>query len=330
VGGHPRASAHGEEGGVVSDTTLKIFAGGAHPDLARKICAYLGIELGDAVVGRFPDGETSCKVLCDVRGADCFIVQPTCAPVNDNLMEILILVDCLKRASARRITAVIPYFGYARQDRKDEGRVPITSKLVANLIERAGAHRVLTIDLHAAQIQGFFDIPVDHLYANAVLVKYFQEKGIQDLVVASPDIGSSKMAWSYCKRLNGRLAMVEKRRVSPEETQVQFVIGDVEGKNVILVDDVISTGGSIAEAARVLRDKGAKSIYLCATHPVLAANAVERLRKADVTEIVVTDTIPLSNEVREDPRFKVVTVSHLLGEAIRRIHSNESVSSLFR
>jgi ribose-phosphate pyrophosphokinase len=313
----------------MSRNDLLVFSGNAHPELARKICSYLGIGLGDAVVGRFPDGEVSCKALCDVRGADCFIVQPTCAPVNDNLMELLILVDCLKRASARRITAVIPYFGYARQDRKDEGRVPITSKLVANLIERAGVHRVLTIDLHAAQIQGFFDVPVDHLYANAVLVKYFQEKGIEDLVVASPDIGSSKMAWSYCKRLNGRLAMVEKRRVSPEETQVQFVIGDVEGKNVVLVDDVISTGGSIAEAARVLRDKGAKSLHLCATHPVLAGNAVERLRKADVEEVVVTDTIPLSTAALEDPRFKVVTVSPLLGEAIRRIHNNESVSELF-
>ncbi len=309
---------------------MLIFSGNGNRDLATKICAYLGISLGDAVVGRFPDGEVSCKVLCDVRGADCFIVQSTCAPVNDNLMELLILIDCLKRASARRITTVIPYFGYARQDRKDEGRVPITSKLVSNLIERAGAHRVLTLDLHAAQIQGFFDIPVDHLYAGPVLVKYFREKNISDLVVASPDIGSSKMAWSYCRRLNGRLAMVEKRRVSPEETQVQFVIGEVEGKNVILVDDVIATGGSIAEAARVLRDKGARDIYLCATHPVLAGEAVERLRKAPVNEIVVTDTIPVPSKVLEDPKFKVVTVSALLGEAIRRIHNNESVSSLFQ
>ncbi|HVY60899.1 MAG TPA: ribose-phosphate pyrophosphokinase, partial [Planctomycetota bacterium] len=314
----------------MSLSEMLVFTGNAHPDLSKKICQYLGIALGDAVVGRFPDGEVSCKVLCDVRGADCFIVQPTCYPVNDNLMELVILVDCLKRASARRITAVVPDFGYARHDRNHEGRVPITSKLVANLIERAGCHRVLTIDLHAAQIQGFFDIPVDHLYAKAALVKYFEEKNIPDLVVASPDIGSSKMAWSYCKKLNGRLAMVEKRRVSPEETQVQFVIGDVEGKNVILTDDVIATGGSIAEAARVLKDKGAKDIYLCATHPVLAGNAVERLRSAAVTEIVVTDTIPVGGKVAEDPRYKVVTVSHLLGEAIRRIHNNESVSSLFQ
>jgi len=313
----------------MDDSELIVFSGSAHPDLAQRISNYLGSPLGEAHVGRFPDGEINCKVLSDVRGADCFIVQPTCSPVNENLMELLILVDCLKRASARRITAVIPYFGYARQDRKDEGRVPITAKLVANLIERAGTHRVLTIDLHAAQIQGFFDIPVDHLYASPVIVKYFNEKRLGDLVVASPDLGSSKMAWSYCKKLNGRLAMVEKRRVSPEETQVQFVIGDVEGKNVILCDDMIATGGSIAEGARVLKEKGAKELFLCATHAVLAGNAVEKLAKAPVTQIVVTDTIPVADKISQDPRFRVVSVAPLLGEAIKRIHQNESVSSLF-
>jgi ribose-phosphate pyrophosphokinase len=314
----------------LSDSELIVFSGNGHPELAKKICQYLGIALGEAVVSRFPDSEISCKVLKDVRGADCFIVQPTCQPVNDNLMELVILIDCLKRASARRITAVIPYFGYARQDRKDEGRVPITSKLVANLIERSGAHRVLTVDLHAAQIQGFFDIPVDHLYAGPVLVKYLKEREIPNLVVASPDIGSSKMAWAFAKRLNGRLAMVEKRRVSAEETQVQFVIGEVEGKNVILTDDMIATGGSIAEAARVLKEKGARDLYICATHPVLAGSSVEKLRQSAATEIIVTDTIPVGNKMADDPRFKVVTVSHLLGEAIRRIHNNQSVSSLFQ
>jgi ribose-phosphate pyrophosphokinase len=313
----------------MGESELIVFSGSGHPDLSAKICGYLGIAPGEANVGRFPDGEINIKVNCDVRGADCFIVQPTCAPVNDNLLELLILVDCLKRASARRITAVVPYFGYARQDRKDEGRVPITSKLVANLIERAGTHRMLTVDLHAAQIQGFFDIPVDHLYAAPVLVKYFAAKNIPDLVVASPDLGSSKMAWAYAKRLNGRLAMVEKRRVSPSETHVQFVIGEVEGKNVILVDDMIATGGSVAEATRVLKDKGARDIYLCATHAVLAGNAVEKLRGAPVKEIIVTDTIPANGKMAEDPRFRVVSVATLLGEAIRRIHSNESVSSLF-
>jgi ribose-phosphate pyrophosphokinase len=313
----------------MGESELIVFSGSGHPELATKICSYLGIAPGEAHVGRFPDGEINVKVNCDVRGADCFIVQPTCQPVNDNLVEILILVDCLKRASARRITAVMPYFGYARQDRKDEGRVPITGKLVANLLERAGTHRVLTIDLHAAQIQGFFDIPVDHLYAAPALVKYFEAKNIPDLVVASPDLGSSKMAWSYAKRLNGRLAMVEKRRVSPNETQVQFVIGEVEGRNVILTDDMIATGGSVAEATRVLKEKGARDVYICATHAVFAGDAVERLRASPVKEIVVTDTIPVNRRMAEDPRFRVVTVSTLLGEAIRRIHSNESVSSLF-
>lgn len=313
----------------MGESELIVFSGSGHPELATKICSYLGIAPGEAHVGRFPDGEINVKVNCDVRGADCFIVQPTCQPVNDNLVELLILVDCLKRASARRITAVMPYFGYARQDRKDEGRVPITGKLVANLLERAGTHRVLTIDLHAAQIQGFFDIPVDHLYAAPALVKYFEAKNIPDLVVASPDLGSSKMAWSYAKRLNGRLAMVEKRRVSPNETQVQFVIGEVEGRNVILTDDMIATGGSVAEATRVLKEKGARDVYICATHAVFAGDAVERLRASPVKEIVVTDTIPVNGKMAEDPRFRVVTVSTLLGEAIRRIHSNESVSSLF-
>ncbi|RME74761.1 MAG: ribose-phosphate pyrophosphokinase [Planctomycetota bacterium] len=308
---------------------IVIISGNAHPKLARDICEYVGVELGDAHCGRFPDGEIDVKVNSDVRGADCFVVQPTCAPVNENLMELLILVDCLKRASARRITVVIPYFGYARQDRKDEGRVPITAKLVANLLERAGAHRVLTVDLHAAQIQGFFDVPVDHLYASPVLAGYFRQKRIPDLVVASPDIGGSKMAWGYSKRLDAYFAMVEKRRVSPQHTEVQFVIGDVRGKNVLLVDDMISTGGSIVEAARALKEKGAEKIYICATHGVLAGNAVEKLRKAPVEQVVITDTVPVEDKPLPD-NFHVASVAPLLGEAIRRIHHHESISSLFR
>lgn len=306
-----------------------IFGGSGHPQLTTRIADYLGLPVGEAHIGRFPDGEITVKVTCDVRGADCFIVQPTCQPVNDNLMEMLVLIDCLKRASARRITVVIPYFGYARQDRKDEGRVPITAKLVANLIERAGAHRVLTLDLHAAQIQGFFDVPVDHLHAEVVLAHHFEQLKLENLVVASPDVGSSKMAWSYCQRLNGRLAMVEKRRISAEETHVQFVVGDVEGMNVLIVDDMISTGGSIVEAVNVLKAKGALDIYLCATHPVLAGKAVERLEKAPVKRVVVTDSVPLRPGVSSE-RFHVVTVARLLGEAMRRIHHNESVSSLFK
>ncbi len=314
----------------MSDFEMVVFTGNAHPELAEKITSYLGITLGEAFVGHFPDGETSIKVNCDVRGADCFIIQPTCYPANDNLFELLIFIDCLRRASAKRVTVVVPYFGYARQDRKDEGRVPITAKLVANLIETAGADRVLTIDLHAAQIQGFFDIPVDHLYAMPVLKQYFADKRLMDLVVASPDIASTKMAWNYCKRLGGRLAMVEKRRVSPSETHVQFVIGEVEGKNVLIVDDVIATGSSIAEAAKVLKAKGARDIYLCATHAVLAPGAVERLAEVPVKEIVITDTIPLGSKLgRADGRIRIVSVATLLGEAIRRIHNYESVSSLF-
>jgi len=307
---------------------LLLFTGTAHPALAERIASYLCTPLCDAQVGRFPDGEISCKLNCDVRGADCFIIQSTCAPVNDNLMELLILIDCLKRASARRITAVIPYFGYARQDRKDESRVPITAKLVANMLERAGTDRVLTLDLHAAQIQGFFDIPVDHLYAKPVLVRHFRQRAITDLVVASPDLGSSKMAFSYAKALNGRLAMVEKRRISPDTTEVQFVIGDVKGRNVILVDDVIATAGSIVQAAQVLKEKGAKDVYLCATHAVLCGPAISRLHAVPVKQVVVTDTVPAA-ELLQDDQVQVVSVADLLGEAIRRIHSNESVSYLF-
>ncbi|WP_347274554.1 ribose-phosphate pyrophosphokinase [Candidatus Kuenenia sp.] len=309
---------------------LKIFSGNANPDLARKICEHLSINLGNAYVGRFPDGEIDLKVNEDVRGADVFLVQPTCAPVNESLTELLIFIDCLKRASAARITAVLPYYGYARKDRKDEGRVPITAKLVANLITTAGADRVLTLDLHAAQIQGFFDIPVDHLLAFPVMMKYFEQLKTEDLVVVTPDVGGIKLARNYSKGLGVKMAIVDKRRVGPEETEVGFIIGEVANKNVIMIDDLIATGGSIAQAAHVLKEKGARDIYVGATHPVFCGSAIGKLSAAPIKEIVITDSIPLSEKARATgDKFKVLSISGLLGDAIMRIHHHESVSSLF-
>ncbi len=309
---------------------LKVLTGNAHVELARRIVQYLDIPLGDALVAKFPDGEINIKVNTDVRGSDCFIIQPTCPPVDTHLMELLMLIDCLKRASAQRITAVVPYFGYARKDRKDEGRVPITAKLVANLITRAGADRVLTMDLHSAQIQGFFDIPVDHIYAAPVLVRHLVEKSISDLVVACPDVGSVKMARAYANRVGAELAIVDKRRYSGEKTEVVHVIGDVKNKNVVIVDDMISTGGTIANAAKACFDRGAKKIIICATHAVLCGGATEKLREVPVEEIVLSDTVPIDPEkIRQCPSITVLTIAELLGEAIRRIHSARSVSSLF-
>ncbi|HHT9109784.1 MAG TPA: ribose-phosphate diphosphokinase [Candidatus Brocadiaceae bacterium] len=309
---------------------LKIFTGNANPALANKICAHLAIQLGNAYVGRFPDGEIDLKVNEDVRGADVFLVQPTCPPVNENLTELLVFIDCLRRASAARITAVLPYYGYARKDRKDEGRVPITAKLVANLITEAGADRVLTVDLHAAQIQGFFDIPVDHLLAFPVLSKYFEGLLSDDLVIVTPDVGGIKLARNYSKKLGVKLAIVDKRRVGPEETEVGFVIGEVANKNVVMIDDLIATGGSIAQAANVLKEKGAKDIYVGATHPVFCGAAIEKLAAAPIKEIIVTDTIPLSEKASKlGNKIKVLSISGLLGDAIMRIHRHESVSSLF-
>jgi ribose-phosphate pyrophosphokinase len=306
---------------------LLLFSGSSNPKLARKIADYLGVQLGEADLGRFPDGEIRCKLRADVRGADVFIIQSTCTPVNDHLMEILIMADALRRASALRISAVIPYFGYSRQDRKDDGRVPITAKLVANLLEAAGIHRVVTLDLHAAQIQGFFDVPVDHLYASRVFTKYARKLELPELVVASPDVGGMKMAWGYTKRLDAFLAVIEKRRVSGEEVEVGFVIGDVKDKNVILVDDIISTGGSISKAASLLKEKGARKVFVMATHAVFCGRAVEKLRDAPITEIIVTDTIPVTAPI---DRLRVLSVAELLGEALHRIHTNKSVSTLFK
>jgi len=307
---------------------MVVISGNAHPALAKAICNYLDIPLANAYVRRFPDGELDVKVQDDVRGSDAFVVQPTCEPVNENLVALLMMIDCLKRASAERVTAVLPYYGYARKDRKDEGRVPITAKLVANLITTAGADRVLALDLHASQIQGFFDIPVDHLSGLAVLARPFQEMKIPNLVVVSPDLGSVKLAIPFAQRLGAALAVVEKRRLRPDVTEPGFVIGDVQGKNVLMIDDIIATGGSVCAAAKLLKEKGAASIQVAATHPVLCGPAVQRLGEAPIDRIVVTDTIPLQEAALGLP-ISVVSVANLLGEAIRRIHFDESVSQLF-
>jgi ribose-phosphate pyrophosphokinase len=311
--------------------SMKLFTGRSHPALARRICEYLGLPLGRAVMGNFPDGEISCKIDEDVRGRDVFILQPTCPPVNENLMELLIMIESFKRASADRITAVIPYFGYARQDRKDEGRVPITAKLVANLIARAGADRVLAMDLHTAQIQGFFDIPVDHLYAAPVIDEHFKamDLGDDDFVVVSPDEGSIKRALAHMARLGGHLAIIDKRRSTAEKTKQANVIGGkVEGRVALIFDDMISTAGSICGAAEVMHQHGARQVFLAATHGLLVGGAIDRLQKAPIDGLILTDTVPLPPE-KVIPKITVLGVAPLLGEAIKRIHRNESVSRLF-
>lgn len=308
---------------------LKIFSGSSNEPLAGAVCKYLGIPLGGAKVETFPDGEKVIRIEDDVRGRDCFVVQSTCRPVDEYLMELLIYLDCLRRASAKRITAVIPYFGYARQDRKDEGRVPITAKLVANLITTAGADRVLAIDLHAHQLQGFFDIPVDHLTGELVLSKYFRDKRINNLTVVSPDVGNIKTASKYASHLGGDLAIIHKRRVSGSEVKVGEIIGDVDGRNILMCDDLIATGGTICSAVRLVKERGAKNIYVGATHGVFAGDAIENLSSAPIDEIVVTDSIPLSEKAKKLGSIKVLTVSAMLGEAIKRIHRDESISSLF-
>jgi ribose-phosphate pyrophosphokinase len=310
---------------------LKIFSGKANLPLSKAIADYLNVPLGQITLGSFPDGETSCKIDEDVRGRDVYLIQPTSPPANENLMQLLVMIDSCKRASAERVTAVMPYFAYARQDRKDEGRVPITAKLVANIITRAGADRVLAMDLHAAQIQGFFDVPVDHLYAAPVLNEHFLKMKIppEELVIASPDEGSIKRALGHAKRLGGRVAIVDKRRTSADTTVQENVIGGpVDGRIVLMFDDMISTAGSISGAAKVLHARGAKEIHVATTHAVLCGPAVERLAGANLKSIVCTDSIPL----RPDqilPQMKVLSVAPLLGEAIKRIHRNESISRLF-
>jgi len=308
---------------------LSIFSGNAHPELANEICKRLKVKLLDALITKFSEGEIRVKINENVRGKDVFIIQPTCPPTNDNLMELLIMIDALKRASASRVTAVIPYFGYARQDRKDQPRVPITAKLVANLLTIAGANRILTMDLHAGQIQGFFDIPVDHLFAIGVFKDYIEKLNLKDLVIVSPDVGGIKMARAYAKRLSAGLAIIDKRRDSPEKTEVMHILGEIKGKNTILVDDLIATGSSLLEAVAALKAEGAKSIRAAVSHGVLSGPAIERIDKCkDLEEFLITDSIPLAADKRH-PRIKVLSIADLLGEAIKRIHNEESVSSLF-
>ncbi|MFH1397582.1 MAG: ribose-phosphate pyrophosphokinase [Candidatus Omnitrophota bacterium] len=308
---------------------MLIFSGSAHLELSKNICKYLKVNLGNAFIGRFSEGEISVKLNDNVRGKDVFVVQPTSPPTNDNLMELLVMIDALKRASSARITAVMPYFGYARQDRKDQPRVPITAKLVANLLTIAGANRILTMDLHAGQIQGFFDIPVDHLFAVGVFIDYINGLGLKDLVVVSPDVGSIKMARSYAKRLSAGLAIIDKRRDSPEKTEVMHILGEVEGKNAVIADDLIATGSSLIEAVEALKKFGCKSIRAAITHGVLSGPVIDRIDKCkDLKELVITDSIPLCAE-KQHPRINVLSVASLLGEAIKRIHHEESISSLF-
>lgn len=313
-------------------TDLKIFSGKANRPLSQQICEYLGVPLGDIALGNFPDGETSCKINEDIRGRDVYLIQPTCPPVNDNLFQLLVMIDSCKRASAERITAVMPYFGYARQDRKDEGRVPITAKLVANLITRAGADRVLTMDLHAAQIQGFFDVPVDHLYAAPVLNDYFLSMNVppEEIVIVSPDEGSIKRALGHSKRLGGSVAIIDKRRMSAEKTvQANILGGPVEGKVALMFDDLISTAGSIRGAANVLHQHGVREIHVSVTHAVLCGNAMNNLREANLASLVCTNSIPQRLD-QMPPNTRVLSIAPLLGEAIKRIHRNESVSGLFK
>ena len=308
---------------------LKLFSGNANQALAKEICGYLGVSLGEATVASFSDGEIRVRIEENVRGADVFLIQSCSTPVNTSIMELLIMIDALKRSSAYRITAVIPYFGYARQDRKDEPRVPITAKLMADLITTAGADRVLTMDLHAGQIQGFFNIPVDHLYATPVLLEYIMKHGGSDLVVVSPDAGGVERARAFAKRLQAQLAIIDKRREGPNNAQVMNIIGEVEGRNALLLDDMIDTAGTIVQGAQACADKGARMVWAGCTHPVLSGPALERLQSSCLTEVVVTNTIPLNGKEQQCPKLRVLSVAPLLGEAITRIHEEESVSSLF-
>ncbi len=306
---------------------IKIFTGNAHRELAEEISRYIDIPLGEAFVGTFSDGETQVKINESVRGKEIFLIQPTCPPVNHNLMELLILLDAFRRASARKITAVLPYYGYARQDRKVQPRVPISSKLVANLITQAGADRVLVMDLHAGQIQGFFDIPVDHLYAAPLLVDYIKQKNLSDLTIVAPDPGGVERARAFAKRLEASLAIVDKRRPEPNVSQVMHIVGEIKGKNVFIIDDMIDTGGTIIQAAETIKAKGARAVYCCATHPVFSGKAVENLENSVFEEVVVTNSIPKKN--KEYKKITVLSIASLLGEAILRVYKGASISSLF-
>jgi len=311
-----------------SDNELKVFSGNANVPLAQEICRKLRIPLGKVNLTTFSDGELYCQILENVRGRDVFVIQPTCWPVNDNMMELLIMIDAFKRSSAARITAVMPYYGYARQDRKDKPRVPISSKLVADLLTAAGANRILTMDLHAGQIQGFFNIPVDHLFAAPVLVNYLQKMKLPDLTLVSPDAGGVERARAFAKRLNADLAVVDKRRVGANEAEVMHIIGHVGGRNVVICDDMIDTAGTLVNTVDALRKKKAKRILACATHAVLSGPAVERLRKAPLDEIILTNTVALDKS-KILPNMTFLSVAGLLAEAIRSIHEETSVSNLF-
>jgi len=306
---------------------IKIFTGTSNKSLSDEICLSLGLPNGQASISRFNDGEVYVQILENVRGEDVFVIQPTCRPVDRSLMELLVMIDAFKRASARRITAVLPYFGYARQDRKDKPRVPISAKLVADILSTAGANRALTMDLHVPQIQGFFDIPVDHLFAGPVLIQYYKDLGLPDLTIVSPDAGGTERARAFAKKLNTTLAVIDKRRVGPNEADVVNIIGEVADKNVVIVDDLVDTAGTLVKSADALISQGAKNV--CCTHPVLSGLAIKRITDSNLTELLVTNTIPLLPEAEQCKKIKVLSVAGLLGQAIKSIHEESSVSSLF-
>jgi ribose-phosphate pyrophosphokinase len=308
---------------------LKIFTGTAHRTLAEEICRSLGLPLGNSSVTRFSDGEVYFQIHENVRGEDVFVIQPTCRPVDTTLVELLLMIDAFKRSSARRITAVLPYYGYARQDRKDKPRVPISAKLVANVLSTAGASRVLTMDLHVPQIQGFFDIPVDHLFAAPVLVDYFEKLDLPDLIVVSPDAGGTERARAYAKRLDTKMAIIDKRRVDANVAEVVHIVGEVEERTALIVDDLVDTAGTLVNSAKALMAKGAKKVYACCTHPVFSGPAVQRIKESCLEEVVVTNSVPLSKEAEKARNIRVLSVAELLGKAIRSIHEETSVSSLF-
>lgn len=315
---------------LTENTRLKLFSGSANVSLSREVAHYLGLDLGPMVRKRFADGELYIQIQESIRGCDVYLIQPTCYPVNDHLMELLIMIDACRRASARQITAVMPYYGYARADRKTAGRESITAKLAANLMAQAGANRVLAMDLHSAQIQGYFDIPCDHVYGSPVLIDYIAAKNIQDLVVVSPDVGGVARARAFAKKLNDApLAIIDKRRQAHNVAEVMNLIGDIQGKTAVLVDDMIDTAGTISEGGRLLRREGARAVYACATHPVFSPPAAERLAGGPFEEVIVTNTIPITEE-KLFPQLKTLSVANLIGEAIWRIHEESSVSSMFR
>jgi len=308
---------------------IKIFTGNANRPLAEEICGSLTLPLSHSSVSRFSDGEVYFQILENVRGKDVFVIQPTCRPVDTTLVELLLMIDAFKRASARRITAVLPYFGYARQDRKDKPRVPISAKLVADVLSTAGASRALTMDLHVPQIQGFFDIPVDHLFAAPVMIDYFQKLSLPDLTVVSPDAGGTERARAYAKKLNANLAIIDKRRVEANVAEVVRIVGEVEGRTTLIVDDIVDTAGTLIKSAEAIVQQGAKKVYACCTHPVLSGPAVQQINESSLEQVVVTNSIPLSPEAKKSGKIKMLSVADLLGKAIKSIHEESSVSSLF-